>query len=67
MFFDIMMDILAAAIENGKTELKETELAELVSQQAVEKATKMLKHSSVPGFKTHQEGDTFKISRAFEI
>ena len=67
MFFEIMINILSDAMENGKTELTQTELVERVSQEAVEKAAKMLKNSSVPGFKTYQDGDTFKISRAFEI
>lgn len=66
MFFEIMMDVLSQTLDKGKDAITVDELKVSVAEASVGKATKMLKLSSVPGFKTVQNEDgSFTIERAF--
>lgn len=66
MFFEIMMDVLAKALNEGKNEITVEQLRTSVAELSAEKAEKMLKNSSVPGFKTSQNEDgSFTIERAY--
>ena len=60
------MDVLAKALNEGKNAITVEQLKTSVAELSAEKAEKMLKNSSVPGFKTSQNEDgSFTIERAY--